>query len=358
MEKIILKATPSGFAKHFIHCMEYYYWVTDTILNDSNYMYIVMEAETSPGKYDYRSGCSQYVAPYIEKITKIIPNFILTREEYKGNDIYKRMKFPRWGTIREDFILENNNKNKILFSLNIMSRKNNKSKYLNWLPFNNFSKIRHLFFDENYETFEQVKCPGCNFMAAFRETHCCNACYNTSNNHEPHCNRRVFKATEYNENNKGIKIGLVNRIKNRILLNQEEICDSIYETFKINVDIVYFEDKSFDYQINFFNKHDIIISPHGAQLCSIPFAPNDALIIECVSEEWHPYSYFPGLSYTSNKYHVMLCDMHEVFSRGQSCRYKGNLKFNITTDPQKIINIIDIYLKNSKKLNRHNCYLK
>jgi len=74
-----------------------------------------------------------------------------------------------------------------------------------------------------------------------------------------------------------------------------------------------FEDNSLDYQIKFFNEHKIIISPHGAQLCSIPFSQDNSLIIECAHDEWHPYVYFPGLSYTSNKYHAMICDDHSVF---------------------------------------------
>ena len=55
MDKIILQSVPFGFNKHFVHCMEYFYWVTDTILNDSNYMYIVMEPDTKMGKYGYKS---------------------------------------------------------------------------------------------------------------------------------------------------------------------------------------------------------------------------------------------------------------------------------------------------------------
>ena len=61
----------------------------------------------------------------------------------------------------------------------------------------------------------------------------------------------------YNSNCNNIKIGLVNRKKNRILTNYKEVCDNIKKSFNIEVDITYFEDKSFDYQIKFFTPLNI-----------------------------------------------------------------------------------------------------
>ena len=290
-KKIILRTNPNPHYQHFVHCMQYFYWVTDIILDDSNYRYIVMEPETSPGIYNYKS---KYVVSYLKKISKVIPNFILTKK-YDKNDIHRKIIYT-WSFLQGNFILDNK---KVL------------GNYLNWIPYNNSTKIRNLFFKDN------------------------------------------------NDNN--IKIGLINRLKNRILLNSKKICDNIYNKFKIKVDIIHFEDKSFDYQINFFHEHKIIISPHGAQICSIPFAPKNALIIECVHEEWHPYDYFPGLSHACNKYHIMLCDNHTVFPQWSSVEYinkKRNKKLNITTDPKKIIDIIDIYLRNNNKLETYDCYLK
>lgn len=164
--------------------------------------------------------------------------------------------------------------------------------------------------------------------------------------------------------NNNIKIGLVNRKKNRILTNYKEVCDHIKKSFNIEVDITYFEDKSFDYQIKFFNEHKIIISPHGAQLCSTPFAQEKSLIIECVHEEWHPYNYFPGLSNTSNMYHVMICDDHSFFPTWCSDNYKcikknrsNNSKLNINVNIEKVINIIKTYLKNNNKFESHDIHL-
>uniref|UniRef100_A0A6C0F9C4 Glycosyltransferase 61 catalytic domain-containing protein n=1 Tax=viral metagenome TaxID=1070528 RepID=A0A6C0F9C4_9ZZZZ len=157
-------------------------------------------------------------------------------------------------------------------------------------------------------------------------------------------------------NDNKFKIGLVNRKYNRILLNSKEICEKIKEVFGITVEMTYFEEASFCDQISFFNNHNIIISPHGAQLCSIPFAPVNALIIECVHEEWHPYYYFPGLSITSCKIHAMLCDNHSVFPKWWSPVYGGIQRYmNIVTDPNKIINVIRSYINN--EMNNNQVYL-
>ena len=165
-----------------------------------------------------------------------------------------------------------------------------------------------------------------------------------------------------------LKIGIVNRKRtkknNRVILNSKELCDKIEKKFNIPVSVTFFEDKSFEYQIKFFNDHKIIISPHGAQLCSIPFTQDNSLIIECVHEEWHPYKYFTGLSMTSNKYHYMICDDHSVFPRAYSDKYinplrgrSDNSKLNITINTSKVINIIDNYLKNNNKLQNYDCKL-
>ena len=157
-------------------------------------------------------------------------------------------------------------------------------------------------------------------------------------------------------NNTKIKIGLVNRKYNRILLNSEEICKKIKKEFGIIVETTLFEKKSFMDQISFFNNHNIIISPHGAQLCSIPFMPENSLVIECCHEEWHPYYYFPGLSITSHKIHAMICSNHSVFPKRRDPKYTdGQKRYNITADSNKINKVILSYINGN--LNNNQVYL-
>jgi hypothetical protein len=292
-KKIVFKTIPNYLFTHFIHYMEYLYFCTDIILNNTSLKYIIIEPENKSN--------SMYVKSYLKKILDKFPNVILKDKHY-NNDIYKEYIYEH------DTKYNSKNNKDDYFILNDQRKI---GKYYNWFPNNNSKKMRKLFL-------------------------------NSSNNN--------------------LKIGLVNRKYNRILTNYKQLCSDIKNNFNIDVDITYFEDKSFDYQINFFNEHKIIISPHGAQLCSIPFSQDDSLIIECVHEEWHPYNYFPGLSYTSNKYHTMVCDDHSYFPKGWGDNYinknnrSDNNRLNINVNIQKIINIINIYLKNNK-LESHNCYL-
>lgn len=48
----------------------------------------------------------------------------------------------------------------------------------------------------------------------------------------------------------------------------------------LTVPVMYFEGKSFDEQVNFMSSTDILISPHGAQLISMPFMPSGGAVIE------------------------------------------------------------------------------
>ena len=248
-----------------------------------------------------------YIKLFRKKISNNFPNVIFTNR-YKYKDVNDKdiieYKYSLPGLLEiGNFILNNTEK---------------KGEMMNWFPNNNSEKIKNLFINTN-------------------------------------------------KNYNNIKIGLVNRKKNRKLNNYKQLCNSIKKNLKMDVDITYFEGKSFDYQIKFFNDHKIIISPHGAQLCSIPFSHKGSLIIECCHEEWHPYIYFPGLSQSSNMYHVMICDNHSVFPTWWSKEYvdkkrkrSNNSKLNIKITKNKInkiINIIKVYLKNNNKLNSKDCYL-
>lgn len=241
-----------------------------------------------------------YIKSYCKNILQKNSNVIFTNKYDKNNENNENVIYKKYSlqTTTSYFILNGEKK---------------QNKIMNWFP-NNSEKIKKLFL-------------------------------NTSN-----CNN--------------IRIGLVNRKNNRRLTNCKQLCDNIKKSFNMEVDITYFEDKSFDYQINFFNEHKIIISPHGAQLCSIPFSQYESLIIECVHDEWHPYNYFPGLSHSSNMYHVMICDDHSVFPIWYSDKYinkkrnrSDNSKLDINVNVEKVINIINKYLKNNNKLESHDIYL-
>lgn len=297
---IIFETNSSVHYGHFVHYMQYLYWCIDIIINcnNSSYKYIIVEPINKSN--------GRYVKSFLKKILDKVKNIeLISMDTYSGiypSTIYKKYKFVPWPTLKGNFNLNDN-----IVSCDIN----------NWFPKNKSNIMRNLFFKP-------------------KET--------------------------------SLKIGLVNRKQtkknNRVILNSNELCDTIKEKFNISVDIAFFEDKSFTYQTEFFNDHKIIISPHGAQLCSIPFTQDDSLIIECAHEEWHPYEYFTGLSVTSNKYHYMICDDHSAFPAMWGDKYivpargrSNNSRLNITVNVEKVINIIDNYLKNNNKLQNYNCNL-
>lgn len=294
------KREDKGNYSHFVHCMQYLYWCIDIIIsyNDPKYKYIIVEPISKSN--------GRYVKSFLKKILDKVKNIeLISMNTYSGINksiIYKKYYFTPWPSRKGNFNLNDD----------IIS-----GRILNWFP-NNKSKIIR------------------NLLIKRRKTN--------------------------------LKIGIVNRKRtkknNRVILNSKELCDKIEKKFNIPVSVTFFEDKSFEYQIKFFNDHKIIISPHGAQLCSIPFTQDNSLIIECVHEEWHPYEYFTGLSMTSNKYHYMICDDHSVFPRAYSDKYinpargrSNNSRLNIIVNVEKVINIIDNYLKNNNKLQNYNCKL-
>lgn len=296
-EKIVIRTVPNVNYPHFVHYMQYLFWAVDKVINKKDTQTIIVE----PTNKSISIYCNSFKKKIKEKLNiDFVDNYISNNNEKE----YKYLWATPGGAEQTDkcgkFIFLNNETKQWI--------------YFNWFPNNNSKKIKNLFLDNN-------------------------------------------------TNSNVINIGLVNRKHNRVLVNFQELINNIKKKFNLNVDVTYFEDKSFDYQINFFNQHKIIISPHGAQLCSIPFLQDEGLIIECVHEEWHPYDYFPGLSNTSNKYHAMICDNHSFFPLKSSEKYidknQGeslNSKLNINVNINKVLNVIEIFLKN-KSLPSYNTYL-
>lgn len=289
---------------HFVHTMEYFYFALDIIVNNLDSFIII----TEPKLYYL----SNYVSNFIDLLYSIQSNFILL-EEYKGivHEIHKFHHFCG--------IITTNNPNQYglkLYDDFIFLESNIKKKDYYYLWFQNLQTSNILF----NNTFGKLA------------------------------------------NIQGLRIGLVNRklSSGRCIINEKELLNEIKIKFNTNLNVEYFEDKSFKDQINFFKDHNIIISPHGGQLVSIPFSPNNSLIIEYCHEEHHPYYYFPGLSYSSNKYHVMICDDHSVFPSWKSEKYKKinrQLKLNINCNIDKIIHVINIYINNNYNLPERKCYL-
>jgi len=156
------------------------------------------------------------------------------------------------------------------------------------------------------------------------------------------------------------RVGIVNRtfnratgakseyMSNRILLNAEDLKSRVIDQLNLQVDLVNFDDKTFQYQARFFREHDIIISPHGAQLASIPFMGDNGLVIEISSKEYYVDYYFRDLAVLSGKSHLFMCSSH---SAEETNRYDevGGLEAARATDVEANIGTIIAWIKKYMK---------
>ena len=112
---------------------------------------------------------------------------------------------------------------------------------------------------------------------------------------------------------KSPSIGIINRSEanKRRLVNSEELKSGIKRVFNIEVEETTFDNLSFSEQVYFCDSHDIIISPHGAQICSIPFMPDYGLLVEICHRDYYRPSYFRELALRSGKSYMIICDTHE-----------------------------------------------
>jgi hypothetical protein len=130
--------------------------------------------------------------------------------------------------------------------------------------------------------------------------------------------KRHFAAVMQNPDREGLfpRIAIVNREGPRKIFNAPEIAhevESILSTWnRVNEDelapptttttttlsirIVTMEDWSFEEQIQFFSTVDVLISPHGAQLTSIPFLPNGASVLEVFPLGYEQHAFFGTLA--------------------------------------------------------------
>jgi hypothetical protein len=127
------------------------------------------------------------------------------------------------------------------------------------------------------------------------------------------------------EEDAALRIGIVNRSTvratvngtvrtsshNRRLLNSAALKAALHARFGVTVDETTFDTFTFAEQTAFCNAHDIVISPHGAQLCSIPFMPERSLVVEVCHPDYYIDWYFSSLSAACGKSHFLACSTHD-----------------------------------------------
>jgi hypothetical protein len=115
-------------------------------------------------------------------------------------------------------------------------------------------------------------------------------------------------------------IGIIDRAKDRRLLNVQELAHRVSKellvprpstfdtdtTAAVEVEIVYFESKTFHEQLQYMSQHDLLVSSHGAQLVSIPFLPDCGGVLEFFQPSYFIPYYFGGLAAMSGLNHAYL----------------------------------------------------
>lgn len=106
------------------------------------------------------------------------------------------------------------------------------------------------------------------------------------------------------------RIAILNRdqrYSKRSFLNANELAREITSRgLSTHVPIVYFENATFQEQIQFFHQFDIVLSPHGAQLTSMPFMPSCGGVLEFFPRGYFMPFYFGSLARASGLHYMAL----------------------------------------------------
>ena len=144
-------------------------------------------------------------------------------------------------------------------------------------------------------------------------------------------------------------ITILNRKGTRRFLHVHAIRDALEHaimhknTHHVRIPIVYFDDASFATQIAVMSQTDILISPHGAQLSTVPFLRDCGTVLEifpfryCLPFFYGSLATSSGLSY-AYLYMGNVC-MWEKVDRGQ--RRAANLCLNVDMIVQSVMQLVE-----------------
>ena len=107
-----------------------------------------------------------------------------------------------------------------------------------------------------------------------------------------------------------VRVGVLNRhvYHGRAMVNARDIMDELFRVFgdKVQVDEIYFDDKTFQEQIGWFASHDIVLTAHGAQETGLPFMPKCSALLEVFPFDYYVPEFFSALSDSTHVQHFLL----------------------------------------------------
>ena len=104
------------------------------------------------------------------------------------------------------------------------------------------------------------------------------------------------------------RVGILNRKSSRILINAQQILNhlnatSIHGHYTVSESPIYFEKADFQEQIEFFASHDIILTPHGAQITGVAFMSMCGQLMEIFPHGYLDPKFFGTLTRASGVQH-------------------------------------------------------
>ncbi|KAG7369066.1 DUF563 domain containing protein [Nitzschia inconspicua] len=154
--------------------------------------------------------------------------------------------------------------------------------------------------------------------------------------------------------NVGPRIGILNRkaFNGRFFSNAEDLEHSLRsvissknQSVSSSIQIYYFEDRSFQEQVEFFQGNDIILSPHGAQLTGVPFLANKACsqLLELFPKRYWIPSFFGSLARNAGVQYsyLYLSDNPPEGEQATSLRERVHARAqSLCPNPQEIVSVV------------------
>jgi hypothetical protein len=103
-----------------------------------------------------------------------------------------------------------------------------------------------------------------------------------------------------------LRIGIVNRAgQKRSILNANSMLKTLQDTFpRHQVVLRYFENSTFQEQVDFYSQLDVAVSPHGAQLTGIMFMTPCSAVLELFPDKYYTPFYMSSLAHLFGLVHA------------------------------------------------------
>jgi len=153
------------------------------------------------------------------------------------------------------------------------------------------------------------------------------------------------------------RIGMLNRGSSRIITNAHtELEGALRKHFPdAVVDITYFENKSFLFQLKWNAAHDVVITPHGANGLNILFMPDCSGLLELFPDQYADPNFFATMAKAHKISYGYLYpypsgEPKNPFAKGSSLKTRHNVRRgNITPPVESVLIAVDQHIHHHRR---------